>query len=87
MVGQHRWDWLPETALALCVPLLWWRRRNRRGMPAAVLLCLMMLGGTALLAGCGAGFAGEPPPTSYTITVTATSGGDTHSTTVMLNVR
>jgi hypothetical protein len=37
--------------------------------------------------GCGAGFALVQPSQTYTITITGSSGTDTHSTTVQLTVQ
>ena len=62
-------------------------KRRRRWMTLAVLL-FASLGVVAALSGCGGGFglASVAPPTSYTVTVTGTSGADIQTTTVQLTV-
>ena len=63
-------------------------------LQAAVLivgvLLFASLGAITVLSGCGGGFGLaniSPPPTSYTITVTGTSGADLKTTTVQLTVQ
>jgi uncharacterized lipoprotein YmbA len=50
-----------------------------------MLLVLLMAGLTAMLSGCGSSNA--PPPQTYTLTVTATSGTLQHSQIVTLLVQ
>jgi len=71
-------------ALVLLVPGKRWRAR-RRWMNLACFVAL--LGIAASTTGCGGGFALPTIATTYTITVTGTSGSDTHSTTVTLTVQ
>ena len=62
-------------------------KRRRRWITPGVLL-VATLGAATALSGCGGGFAlaKVTPPTSYTITVTGTSGADIQTTTVQLTV-
>jgi hypothetical protein len=95
-----RWPFLPPgITVALVAPLFWRRFRDRKqwsghqlllGTFLGVFLFAMLAGGAALMTGCGGGFAlpvAHPSSTTYTITVTGTSGSDTHSTTVSLIVQ
>jgi hypothetical protein len=67
--------------------------RTRRSFSRRFLqLVVIAIGSTALFAvlGCGGGGGGNsttPPPQSYSLTVTASSGSLTHSTTVNLTVK
>jgi uncharacterized repeat protein (TIGR01451 family) len=61
--------------------------KRRRRMWA---LCLLMLAATILPAACGCGDSTPikgPPPQSFTVTVTATSGAIQHSTNVIVTVQ
>jgi hypothetical protein len=60
-------------------------KRRRRWMTLGVLL-LASLGTLTALSGCGGGFSFIQPAQTYTLTITGTSGSDTHSTTVQLTV-
>jgi len=67
-------------------------KRFRLGMKSrrvfTNLACIVaLLGIAASTVGCGAGFALPSTAKTYTITVTGTSGSDTHSTTVTLTVQ
>jgi hypothetical protein len=81
---------LAPTALALLLmPLFGARRMRRRGRRMGSYLCLLLLAGIAtatLLTGCGSsgGFFAQPP-TSYPLTITATSAGLQHTISVTLN--
>ena len=82
----------PFTALALLfIPFAFNRRFRRRcrrlsgALPLAVLL--LVLSAVAGLSGCGGGGFFGHSTKSYTVTVTATGGPDTHSTTVTLTVQ
>ena len=52
-----------------------------------LVLALASLAGAASLMGCGGGFGLVSETQSYTLTITGTSGTDTHSTTVQLTVQ
>ncbi len=85
---QHVKSYEAAVLWACLIPLLGLRRVRRR-MPKVMLmalLCLASFGAIAPLTGCGGGYFG-PAPTSYTLTVTGTSGTLQRSTTVTLNVR
>jgi len=64
-------------------------RAKRKGWGVFTgLACLAALFGIAMATtGCGGGFALPSSAKTYTITVTGTSGPDTHSTTVTLTVQ
>ena len=82
-------DWplaVPALALLVLLPLRP-SRRMRTGHLLVVLVGLLSLTGLTALSGCGGGFGLVPPPTTSTLTITATSGTDTHSTTVQLTVQ
>ncbi len=84
---QHIKSLEAAAAWASLLPLLGLRRVRRR-LPRGLLmllLCLASFGAVAPLTGCGGGYFG-PAPTSYTLTVTGTSGSLQRSTTVTLNV-
>jgi sugar lactone lactonase YvrE len=68
-------------AMLLLLPKKRWRSRRLFNLACIVAL----LGIAASSIGCGGGFA--LPAKTYTITVTGTSGTDTHSTTVTLTVQ
>ena len=59
--------------------------RLKKWLPVA-LLAIAVAASLVGLAGCGARSSGTPASTSYTLTITATSGSLSHSTTVTLIV-
>jgi hypothetical protein len=61
--------------------------KRRRRLLAMCLLTVASLGGLATLTGCGGGFALLKPAQSYTVTITASGGGQTQTTTVPLTVQ
>jgi hypothetical protein len=85
-----RWPFLPPgITVALVAPLFWGRLRKggqRAGyrLLLGALVAILFGAGATLITGCGAGFALPSASTTYTVTVTGTSGTDTHSTTVSL---
>ncbi|MGH9527934.1 MAG: hypothetical protein ACRD2F_14735, partial [Terriglobales bacterium] len=66
------------------------RRRPRSGLAAFALAAALGIG---LLSGCGGNppsaprYFGGTPPGTYTLTVSATAAGITHSTTIQLHVQ
>jgi hypothetical protein len=85
---------LPLVALSIfLLPLAGRVRRSRiwLGRLTVVVMMLVGAGGVATLIGCGGGSSssggGGNPPQSYNITVTATSGALSHSTTITLTVQ
>jgi hypothetical protein len=87
---DRRMPWMPPTiTVALLLPMLLWRRRRPfRSMRLSVLLFAALLGGAMLsLSGCGGGLALPNSSTTYTISVTGTSGVTSHTTTVTLTVQ
>lgn len=80
-----------SAALALLfLPLLLGKRTRqvaaKLSRMSRVLIALLALAAVGAIAGCGGGFFGHSPQ-SYTVTVTAVSGTDTHSTNVTLTVQ
>ncbi|MGA2085225.1 MAG: kelch repeat-containing protein [Terracidiphilus sp.] len=71
---------LPGAALAAVLCCFGWKKRGRLQMLLLLAVCGV---GLSLLNGCGGG----SQPTSYTITVNATSGSLSHSTTFLLTVQ
>lgn len=80
---------LELTALAVFLATMGLIRKPTLGpqrVPMRV-LCVLLFAGVLLgFSGCNGGFIASPPQ-SFVITVTGTSGVQTHSTTVTLNVR
>jgi hypothetical protein len=75
----------PVLALLFVLPFRRWRKAWK-GNLLLLVAALASLAGTASLMGCGAGF-GLKTSQTYTLTITGTSGTDTHSTTVQLTVQ
>jgi len=80
---------LATPALALMLLLPAGRRRKKPVRKILVTLAILAsVVATALVLGCGGGFASGKGFTSYTLTITGASGnGDTHSTSVQLTVQ
>jgi predicted RND superfamily exporter protein len=76
----------PTLALLLLLPFRRWRKAVR-GKLFLLVAGLASLATAAALTGCGGGFALPQTSQSYTLTITGTSGSDTHSTTVQLTVQ
>jgi sugar lactone lactonase YvrE len=82
----------PVLALLFMLPSRRWRKAWR-GKLLLLVAGLASLGCSASLTGCGGGFGFNPPQGNlnqsqiYTLTITGTSGTDTHSTTVLLTVQ
>jgi sugar lactone lactonase YvrE len=76
----------PLFALVAGIPLLGLAGSLRRGRWLLLALIALSLLPMMALAGCGGGYFG-PPPQTYTITVTGSSGSLTTSTTVSLTVQ
>jgi N-acetylneuraminic acid mutarotase len=84
---QRRQDrpWVPGSALALAAGLLVWKRWK------SVRLCVVVLAavfGLGLLSGCGQLLVSSvsPPPKTFTVTVSGTSGATTQTASLMLTV-
>ena len=75
----------PTLALLLLLPFSRWRK-VWAGKLLLLLAFVASLGAAVALSGCNGGF-GINQPTTYSLTVTGTSGADTHSTTVQLTVQ
>jgi sugar lactone lactonase YvrE len=87
--AHHGSPW-PLAASVLGLLLLPLRRKWRSRIVPAILLAFVAigsLGAVAALTGCGGGFALGRSAQTYTLTITGTSGADTHSTTVELTVQ
>jgi hypothetical protein len=75
-------------ALLLLLPNKKFRSGKKGWGVFTSLACIVALLGIAVSTiGCGAGFALPSSAKTYAITVTGTSGSDTHSTTVTLTVQ
>ncbi len=87
--GTHKTRWYMTTA-SLAFLFVGFIRRRKRWPPGLRILFLLCFGGLCAVGvtGCGGGFAlpSKITPTTYTITVTGTSGTDQHSTSVTLTV-
>ncbi|WP_158788777.1 choice-of-anchor D domain-containing protein [Granulicella sp. L46] len=82
--GRPQWPFVAPVfaALLLLLPGQRWRS-HRIFMNLACIVALVGIAASSV--GCGGGFA--LPAKTYTITVTGSSGSDTHSTTVTLTVQ
>jgi hypothetical protein len=88
-LAQSRSDIWPLATPALALLILFPFRRWRKvwsGRLVLLLAGLASLGAAAALTGCGGGFTLNVSQ-NYTLTVTGTSGSETHSTTVQLTVQ
>ena len=86
MVRPNLWPMgTPVLALLFMLPFRRWRKLWR-GKLLLLVAGLASLAGAASLMGCGGGF-GLKTSQTYTLTITGTSGTDTHSTTVQLTVK
>jgi hypothetical protein len=85
----------PISLALLLLPVLGAGRMRRRGRGMGALVCLMILlsgvAATSMLTGCGGSNSTPTPPAkqtkSYTVVVTAASGGLQHTASVTLNVQ
>jgi len=76
----------PALGLILLLPV--GRQRKQRVRKLLITLAILTsVVSAALMMGCGGGFALGKQSTSYTLTITGTSGNDTHATTVQLTVQ
>ena len=78
-------QWLPVAGFAL-IGAGFGSSRSIRGRLTVYLLGGILLGGLIFQAACGGGSSG-PGSTTYTITVTGTSGSTRHSTTMTLTIQ
>jgi hypothetical protein len=94
--GSSHWPFTAPVAAALLLLIPGWRARKRwnakvtRAFFTGAGCLLVLLGMMASITGCGAGFAlpgSTTNSTTYTITVTGTSGSVQHNTTVQITVR
>jgi hypothetical protein len=76
----------PGSVLAVAFCCFGWKKR--RGLPMLLLLAAISVASLTALNGCGgaSNTVSTPPPVSSTVTVTATSGSLTHTTTFTLTV-
>jgi Bacterial Ig-like domain (group 3)/MBG domain (YGX type)/NHL repeat len=90
--GQPFGGWPSSTALALLfLPLVFGKRGRKTASKLSragwTLVLLLALAGVSAIAGCGGGGFFGHTTQSYTVTVTAVSGPDTHTATVTLTVQ
>jgi hypothetical protein len=85
-VALHRVGQTAPWSFALLLPFLA-LRKPRRKLAKAITICVLLLAAITAVTGCAAsyGFFGQPAQT-YSITVSATSGGITH-TAVAVNLQ
>ena len=80
----------PTVLALLMLPIVFNRRARKTARllsrSARALLALLALAGLSMLAGCGGGFFSHPTET-YTVTVTAVCGPNTHTTDITLIVK
>ena len=81
----------PAALALLMLPLAFNRRARgtsrKLSRSGRALLALLLMAGLSVLAGCGGGGFFNHPTQSYTVTVTAANGINTHSTNVTLTVQ
>jgi predicted component of type VI protein secretion system len=81
----------PAALALLMLPLAFSKRARRTSRKLSrsgrALLALLLMAGLSVLAGCGGGGFFSHPAQSYTVTVTAADGINTHSTNVTLTVQ
>jgi hypothetical protein len=91
--GPHPWSRGagPVAISFLLMPLLFGRRLRTAGRKLSdttrMLLVILALGLIGACSGCGSGGFFDHADNTYTVTVTAVSGPDTHTTTVSLTVQ
>jgi hypothetical protein len=88
---SSEWKRVPLVFALLLFPVAGARRMRKQGVKLSRLLCLLLVlagvGVTGIMTGCGSGngvFVQRPQ--SYTVTITATSGGVQHSNTITLRI-
>jgi sugar lactone lactonase YvrE len=70
----------------ILLPIALLRRRNLRNLSRLASILLLLLGGAVLAGVSGCGGSSGPPPQTYNLTVTATSGALSNSTALTLTV-
>lgn len=87
--SQNSHPWLPGSALAVGLCFFGWKKRSGARFLLLLLTLSGVTGGLTLLTGCTGLSSGPslPPPTTSTVTVTATSGALQHTTTITFTVQ
>jgi hypothetical protein len=86
----RRGEWPLAAPVLSLIGLVFISGKRRRRWLALAILLVASLGGISVLSGCSGSLKltnNVPPPQTYTLTVTGTSGSDTHSTTVQFTVQ
>jgi hypothetical protein len=82
---------VPGALFAILLLPIYLRRRLRPGVSRSLMLLMAVCGSLGMvsgLVGCSSSTGSQlPPPTDYTVMVTATSGGVQHTAMVTLNVK